>query len=55
MSCVHLTCFCRCQFTSRAKLLLLHGADSTVKNNKNELPLHRACCSDKNIEVCVYL
>ena len=36
---------------NRGMLLLDAGADSTIKNNRNELPIHRACCNDQNIEV----
>ena len=43
----------RCGFVSRVKLLLKHKADTSVANEKNELPLHRAASSDKNIEVMV--
>ena len=28
-----------------------HKADTKIKNNKNELALHRACCTDNNIGV----
>ena len=41
----------RCQYASRAKLLLQHDADVMISNNKKELPLHRASCKDHNIEV----
>lgn len=35
------------------KLLLKHKADCTIANKKKELPLHRACASNSNIEVGV--
>ena len=43
----------RCGFMSRVKLLLKYKADTSIANEKNELPLHRAASSDKNIEVMV--
>ena len=43
----------RCQFVTRVKMLLRCKADVTLANTKKELPLHRACGSDKNIEVCL--
>ena len=45
----------RCQFVTRVKMLLRCKADVTIANSKKELPLHRACGSDKNIEVCLCL
>ena len=45
----------RCQFVTRVKMLLRCKADVTIANTKKELPLHRACGSDKNIEVCLCL
>ena len=42
---------CRCGFVSRVKLLLRFKADCAIANEKNELPIHRAASSDKNIEV----
>ena len=36
------------------KLLLHFKADSSIANGKNELPMHRAASSDKNIEVHVH-
>lgn len=33
------------------KLLLRFKADCSIANEKNELPIHRAASSDKNIEV----
>ena len=44
---------CRSGFVSRVKLLLHFKADSSIANGKNELPMHRAASSDKNIEVHV--
>ena len=35
------------------KVLLHFKADSSIANGKNELPMHRAASSDKNIEVRV--
>jgi ankyrin repeat protein len=45
----------RCQYSDRAKVLLQYNADAKLKNNKNELPLHRACCSDNNIGLVLEL
>ena len=42
---------CSSGFVSRVKLLLRFKADCTIANAKNELPIHRAASSDKNIEV----
>lgn len=33
------------------KILLKHGVDANIANSKKELPLHKACTSDRNIEV----
>ncbi len=41
----------RCNFVTRVKILLRAKADISIANHKKELPLHRACSSDKNIEV----
>ena len=35
------------------KVLLKHKADCAIGNKKKELPLHRACASNVNIEVGV--
>lgn len=45
--------YTRCGFAGRVKLLLKHKADSAIANKKKELPLHRACASNSNIEVGV--
>ena len=42
---------CRSGFVIRVKLLLRYKADCSIANGKNELPIHRAASSDKNIEV----
>ena len=41
----------RCGFAERAKAILKAGADPLIGNNKNELPLHRACGNDTLLEV----
>ena len=41
----------RCGFVSRVKILLQFKVKVDLPNNKKELPIHRACTSDKNMEV----
>ena len=41
----------RCGFVKRALLLLKHKADPLIGNNKQELPLHRSCSDEANMEV----
>ena len=41
----------RSHLVSRMMILLKHGVDANIANNKKELPLHKACTSDRNIEV----
>ena len=43
----------RCKYGIRAKLLIQHNANVMITNNKKEYPLHRACCNDNNMEVCL--
>ena len=43
----------RCQFGARVRVLLHFKVDATIANQKQELPLHRACGSDSNMEVGV--
>ncbi|CAI8035970.1 Serine/threonine-protein kinase EDR1 [Geodia barretti] len=46
---------CKCKFVDRVKLLLQFKADAGLPNHKGELPIHRACISDLNIEALLYL
>ena len=45
----------RCQYGARVRVLLHFNVDVTIANHKQELPLHRACGSDSNMEVGVVL
>lgn len=45
----------RCGFVSRVKILLQFKVKVDLPNNKKELPIHRACTSDKNMEALLYL
>ena len=41
-------------FVNRVKILLQFRADPDLPNHVGELPIHRTCISDKNIEVCIH-
>lgn len=44
----------RCQYGARVRVLLHFNVDVTIANHKQELPLHRACGSDSNMEALLY-
>jgi ankyrin repeat protein len=45
----------KCGFVSRALLMLKYKADPLVGNHKKELPLHRACGDNDNMELVMSL
>ena len=51
--CVNIVMFvyCRNKFVNRVKILLQFKVNVEVTNHKKELPIHRVCISDKNMEV----